>query len=102
MYITTELNIHVDDPLENQRSHISRPMSPKLNASQTELIWLNCHLTPATDILRTVLNLGPGCFVKSVDVARDLSVLNNTLSKYPPKLNPVSSISDACGKLRKV
>ena len=45
-------------------------MRLKLNASKTELIWFNRHPTPTTDILHTVLNLGPDCSIKPVDVVR--------------------------------
>src|SRR6218665_369662 len=56
-------------------------MRLKLNAPKIELIWFNRLLTPATDIPHTVLNLGPDCSIKPLDVVRDLGVLlDNTLS----------------------
>src|SRR5688572_28139379 len=68
-------------------------MRLKLNASKTELIWFNRHPTPTTDLLHTVLNLGPDCSIKPVDVVRDLGVLlDNTLSMK----NQISSITKSC------
>ena len=55
-------------------------MRLKLNAPKIELIWFNRLLTPATDIPHTVLNLGPDCSIKPLDVVRDLGVLLDNLS----------------------
>ena len=66
-------------------------MCLKPNASKTKLIWFNRHPTSTTDMLHTVLNLGPDCSMKPADVVRDLGVLlNNTLSlKYQIDLSSV-------------
>src|SRR6218665_1534216 len=64
-----------------------------IHPSQTELIWFNRILAPATDIHHTVLNLGPDCSIKPSDVVRDLGVLlDNTLSlKFQ-----IASITKSC------
>jgi len=68
-------------------------MRLKLNASKTELIWFYHHPPPNSDLLHTLLNLGPDCSIKPADVVRDLGVLlDNSLSMK----SQISSISKSC------
>src|SRR6218665_719633 len=53
----------------------------------------NCHPTSTTDVLHTVLNLGPDCSIKLADVVCDLGFLLDSMLSMK---HQISSLTKSC------